>query len=206
MTAADPTSAATRASTTPPIVLALRQATRAHHDRVERGLPLVGGTPPLTRAEYRRVLEAFLGFHAPIEERLGALDWASIGFDFAPRRRAHLLREDLAALGVGDQVPICEAIPEVRRPVEGLGCLYVLEGSTLGGQVIRRHLAAQLDISPSTGGAFFNGHGAATGAFWRAFVDHLATVDSADERLVVDAACATFAALERWFSARGVLR
>ncbi len=49
-----------------------------------------------------------------------------------------------------------------------LGCLYVLEGATLGGQVISRHLA-KLGIGPENGGRFFNGYGARTGEMWKSF-------------------------------------
>lgn len=48
-----------------------------------------------------------------------------------------------------------------------LGTLYVLEGSTLGGQVLCRHLAHRLQLQPHQLG-YLTGHGRATGARWRA--------------------------------------
>jgi len=46
------------------------------------------------------------------------------------------------------------------------GSLYVLEGSTLGGQVIEAALAAQAG-SPASGLTYFNDRGRRTGALWR---------------------------------------
>lgn len=48
-----------------------------------------------------------------------------------------------------------------------LGMLYVLEGSTLGGQVLCRHLADRLQLQPHQL-RYLAGHGRATGARWRA--------------------------------------
>ena len=81
-----------------------------------------------------------------------------------------------------------------------LGCLYVIEGATLGGQVITRHLEKNLGITPESGGAFFAGYGAETGARWKEFC---ALLTAAAERVsgedeIVASANDTFATLGRW--------
>ena len=76
--------------------------------------------------------EAHLRQHA---EELGP------AWEIAERQRAHLI---LADLGVpADQLPLCPAMPPLATVPQLLGALYVLEGSTLGGQVLARQLVAQ---------------------------------------------------------------
>jgi heme oxygenase (biliverdin-IX-beta and delta-forming) len=79
----------------------------------------------------------------------------------------------MAALGVGAEeiarIPQCAELPELVTIPQVLGCLYVIEGATLGGQIITRHLQANLGITPETGGAFFAGYGVENGARWQAF-------------------------------------
>lgn len=50
-----------------------------------------------------------------------------------------------------------------------LGYAYVVEGSTLGGRVILKHLNQTLQLGEN-GTRFFAGYGAETGSFWKAFL------------------------------------
>jgi heme oxygenase len=108
-------------------------------------------------------------FHASLEAELDLLDWSALGIDFVSRRKTPLLEQDLRILGVPR--PSLEQRPYRRARTDlsfALGCLYVLEGATLGGRVISRHLAT-LGIGPANGGLFFNGYGARTGEMWQSF-------------------------------------
>lgn len=177
----------------------LRRETAEAHRRLEDGLGLAA--EDLTLGRYRGILEGFYTFLRPWEDRVEA----AVGDPAftAPRRRAHLLAEDLAHLGVDRQhlaaLPDCPGLPRIEGPAQAMGSLYVLEGSTLGGQVVARHVEQRLGLSDGQGYAFFNGHGRATGALWRGFLERLAAF-SAPERddAVVAAARDTFGALERW--------
>jgi heme oxygenase len=104
-----------------------------------------------------------------LEAELAAVDWSAIGIDFEARRKTPLLEEDLRFLHVA---PVSHASVDSYAPQPdpafALGCLYVLEGATLGGQFISRHLA-KLGIGPANGGLFFNSYGAKTGEMWKAF-------------------------------------
>jgi heme oxygenase len=105
---------------------------------------------------------------------------------------------DLHVLGLsaGAERP---ALPEVGDTDEALGRMYVLEGATLGGTFIDRHLAGLPQLSGVRLRAF-SPYGERTGAMWRAFRRttraHVAGAGDADR--VVDAACRTFAALVHW--------
>jgi heme oxygenase len=133
-------------------------------------------------------------FYSPMETHLAALDWSVVGIDFASRRKTPLLEQDLHVLGI----PFHEG-EDAKRPLDrtdihfALGCLYVLEGATLGGQVISRHLA-KLGIGPENGGLFFNGYGAKTGEMWKSFktsaTSYCVTEDQMSE--AINGAKATF--------------
>lgn len=177
---------------------ALRDATGAAHERLHE-VPAFHrlGAGVLTRAEYVALLRRLLGFHAALEDHLPA---ACHGLDLAARRRAGLLRADLAFLGADDRA----ARAPLRPPPDAawaMGALYVSEGSTLGGQ----HLARGLDhLLPEGGGgrAFLLGHGARHGAMWREFCGALeqAGEDPRDRAAIIAGAVATFAAFEAWFA------
>jgi len=89
-----------------------------------------------------------------------------------------------------------------------LGYLYVMEGSTLGGQLISRHFRQTLGIELATGGAYFHGYGEQTGARWKEtvqFLDAAPVVASNDPQVqaaFVDAAVGgandTFIHLREW--------
>jgi heme oxygenase len=189
------------------LLAALRAATRTVHERLEAALPLTD--PGLTLAAYRVIVEAFHGFYAPLEPRLAkAAELSAGGVPVGGREKRGRLRGDLLALGASDAsvdaLPLCAAVPDVTTPGAALGCLYVLEGATLGGRVIVRKLR-DLGLGPTTGAAFFDGYGVETGRMWASFCVQL--VASPWERAeTVAAAVATFVEFERWLRARGALR
>ena len=77
--------------------------------------------------------------------------------------------------------------------------MYVLEGSTLGGVFIDRHLAALPELAGVTVRSF-SPYGSETGAMWAAFSRATrARVDAGgDPDVMIDAAGATFRALAAW--------
>lgn len=186
----------------------LKIATRPNHEAMERD-PLSRSlfAPELSRDGYVHILQVYLGFYAPLEQALFSLpDWADLGFDIERRRKAGLLLRDLRALGDSTidaaDVPHCSDLPPISSIGEALGCMYVLEGATLGGQLIARQLRAAIGVGPTSGSAFFNSYGADLGPRWkefRALLEAQAATPAISEAIVATAA-ATFCAMERWFS------
>ena len=80
--------------------------------------------------------------------------------------------------------------------------MYVLEGATLGGQLLLRHLSRHFAAAPSPVGdfAFFRAYEDALGPMWRAFGAALvaATPDAPFADRVVHGARVTFEHFERW--------
>jgi heme oxygenase len=188
------------------ILASLREQTRAEHDAAERELGLVDATLSLPR--YRRRLEQFWGFYAPLEARLEACECAGpLDGLRARHRKSGWLAADLQALGLPrpDELPRCTSLPDLPGPAAMLGCSYVLEGATLGGQLIGRHVSARLGVSADRGGRFFHGYGDSTGAMWKAFTETVRSFvrTSGEETAIVAAALATFRSLRAWCGESG---
>ena len=126
-----------------PIGARLRAETRHQHAAVESTLAFL--VPDVRPAAYRAFLARWHGFHRVAEPRLDAWHVRARLLDWPPRRKLRLLEDDLRALGVGREqvrrLPVCPDVPAVGGTATALGVLYVVEGSTLGGAVLRRRLA-----------------------------------------------------------------
>jgi len=178
----------------------LRDETHGQHAALEAQLPLLDET--LTREVYGRLLGRFWGYYAPLEELvLDSMHALVLSLDYSTRLKTPLLEIDLKYLGLRTrELPRCLVLPALAEVPELLGCLYVIEGSTLGGQVITQRLAAHLALNGDAGGAFFGGYGAATGSHWREFGSFLTATALVLDRddAVVAGANATFRTLADW--------
>jgi heme oxygenase (biliverdin-IX-beta and delta-forming) len=198
---------------TPSSILSrLRLETRSEHEAVEQVLDLMSTS--LTRQGYRQRLQQFFGFYAPLEDALQARgNWTADiagGAQLSPATRSALasrltktahLRQDLGCFDVmTEDLPLCLNLPPLGSQAELLGCLYVLEGATLGGQMITRHVQSTLGITPDAGGSFFEGYGADTGKMWQSMRQLLLSgaPDTLSENTIVANAITTFACLRRW--------
>lgn len=182
----------------------LRGETRHEHDAIEAVLDIM--TPGLSIAAYRQQLSRFYGFYQPLEASLASLaDWSRVGLDLDVRRKSELLVADLDHLGVdaAGTLPVCHALPPLTSVAAGLGCLYVLEGATLGGQLISRHVKQTLNLDGLQGARFFNCYGDRTGTMWKTFRAALVAfaLTPAVEDELVASATATFKTLRHWCQA-----
>ena len=113
---------------------ALRAATAEEHKRVDAAFSRfdLGG-----EAGYRDFLLAQAEAFLPVEAALDKAGAEAVLPDWPLRRRGQLLRADLAALDVTAPEPF-SALPIVSGKAPMLGAVYVLEGSRLGGTVLKR--------------------------------------------------------------------
>lgn len=192
----------------PSILTRLRLETCSEHEAVEHMLDLMG---VLTDNTYRQRLVQFYGFYSPLEAALQTrcamqrggchLEDSQLAMLLPRLHKSLLLRQDLHHLGISIVgLAPCRALPPIQTPAQVLGCLYVLEGATLGGRMITQHVQATLGITPTTGGSFFDGYAGQTGRMWNAMRQTLlsAAVDIQSENAMVGSAVATFAALRNW--------
>ena len=150
----------------------LKAATSTRHAALEQRLPLLDAD--LSRTTYRHYVQRLFGFYDPLETQLLALPWwGAVGIDYVQRRKTPRLRYDLQCLGDTEAslaaLPRCAELPPMTSPAQLWGCLYVIEGATLGGQIIIKKLNLSLGLTAASGASFFDGYGAQTGSRWKAF-------------------------------------
>jgi heme oxygenase len=190
-------------STTTSVLEMIRNATRDRHGRLE-AMP---SQMRLLRddyrvAEYRSLLQRLYGFYDPLQSLLRTYAH-TVAWHERIAQRTLLLERDLHKLGTTpadlQDLARCEALPAVDTPDRALGCAYVLEGATLGGRVISKHLARVFRDRADAPYSFFSGDGERTAERFR---EWCATLDAtaADGQDVCRSACATFDAVSAWLA------
>ena len=166
----------------------LKQETHALHERLDTSI--AGKDPFATRERYAAFVEIQYRFYTAIEPLYRDGRLAGLIPGLAARSRLEAARCDLADLGrePPDVAPM--AIPEA----EGLGWLYVSEGSTLGAAFLLKAVEA-IGLSETHGARHLAAAPEGRGRHWRDFKDALNAVPlSAEEEAdVVAGANAAFA-------------
>jgi heme oxygenase len=121
------------------------------------------------------------------------------------RKKAHFIEEDLKALGITidkhrllKEVFFRDTYPDVYLAA---GALYVLEGSTLGGQIIVKHL--QKAMPPDfLNAAYFMGYQQRTGSIWKEFLQQFTALPQStqQEQQIITGAFTTFKIIDNLLS------
>ena len=178
----------------------LKSETAEVHARLERSIGLAR-----SQSEHERQLELFYGFVAAHEQWLAACVPVTDAIRSGRDKHAWLAADlkhfgrseaDIAAL------PRPEAPPAAHDSrLAALGAAYVVEGSTLGGQFVARHLEAALGLRAGSGYSYFLSYGAQVRERWREFREELQRASSTEnDEIIVRAARQCFERLERWFA------
>lgn len=115
----------------------LRQSTAAEHKRVD---DLFSRFDLGRRDGYGRFLLAQAAVFLPAEEELDRLGAGTVVRDWPDRRRSDLLKADLDELSITVPEPF-DLIRLFPDKASILGAIYVLEGSRLGGALLKRQVA-----------------------------------------------------------------
>jgi heme oxygenase len=138
-------------------------------------------------------------------KKLSDIDFQPLKIDLSSiERRRDWLVADLHALDTALPAPQPVGF-ELATSGYGFGCLYVLEGSALGGRVISKRVKQTLGLGPATGGAYFHGLGRQTARHWSEFLTTLNMIP-ANSAMGADAeagAIATFLAIRQAISQFG---
>jgi heme oxygenase len=144
----------------------LRASTRAVHVHAEETFELDRWLS--NRAAYADLLTLMWGFHAAAESALARIDgWEGLtpSIDLRQRRRAFRIEQDLDELGRPRPTWAGTDTLQLATIADGLGCLYVVEGSTLGGRVVAARARAAL--GPRLPTAFFADPSRNVGQDWK---------------------------------------
>lgn len=136
----------------PIAVQTLRRATAAAHDEVDA---IFSRADLTSAAGYRAFLSAQARAHLPVEAALETAGVERVIRDWPERRRAALLRADLEDLG---EAAGFGPAPTFADAAEVVGAAYVLEGSRLGGALLKRSVTDGLPTrfldAPARAGAW----------------------------------------------------
>lgn len=177
----------------------LKEQTKNNHDRLEKKLDIFEHL--VTVETYTELLKKMYFFYSPLEENL-----KTISKDLPPhyKVKAPLLKKDLQQLGVDLESLHSQQTPMTLKCSNGadaFGILYVLEGSTMGGQVIYHHLQKKLGLSAETGASFYFGYGSQTAQLWSVFknyINNYSVSHPAQSDRMLSKADETFVYLEKW--------
>lgn len=193
----------------------LRAETRQQHTATEAipfSTAILDGTLP--RAAYAAQLAAYLPVHRAVEAAVAAGRHPALAQVWTDDMlRTPLLEADLDELGATDEdarrartqaeeMASWVEILSATDPIAILGVLYVLEGSTLGGAILRRHLASAFALTDA-GLRYYSPYGTHPKPHWVAFGERMnaAMADDAHADRVVAAAAETFTRIGRILSA-----
>lgn len=151
--------------------------------------------------DYQHILKIFYGFFHPVELLISEHINPSILPDYTLRGASDKIANDLAMLNNVVPLPVSAAVPQIRNIPQAAGAMYVIEGSTLGGQVIARMIRENPGIQVSDDAlTFFRGHDDNTIPMWKTFQGFLNDrfTSEAQIREVTSAATETFSKMSEW--------
>jgi heme oxygenase len=184
----------------------LQDETKSLHEKIEQTFLLKKILlQKITLNDYHLLIQKFYGFITPCEALIDSLTCKSV---ITNRRKKTWLDQDLKALKISknnDTFPMCIDLPALYYYEQVLGYLYVIEGATLGGQVITKMLKTQLHITPDKGGRFFHGYGDKTKIMWNDFCLDLCTINHIElQNKIIQSASDTFKRLHEWMKSRDI--
>jgi heme oxygenase (biliverdin-IX-beta and delta-forming) len=170
----------------------LKSSTHDLHRRLDRASCMTRlMATDLSVQEYVEILKKLHALYTAIEQALLVAEqrW---GRSVAWQAKAGWLKNDLHALGEfsidtststhAEQVFLLRLISSNA----GLaGCLYVLEGSTLGGQMIAKRLRSTMGHQVTNALSFFDGYGVDTPSIWGANCARMTAVLNDNEKIFV---------------------
>ena len=170
----------------------LKEGTRVQHEEVEKQMyadEIFNKT--LTSAQYKQLIITNYIFHALLEDTISAALPQNIQsqIQIDKRRKLPALEADIKELQLSVPFDTEIPVPEIHNSNQALGVLYVMEGATLGGNVIVKHLKQ----TPGFNSVQFHYYGIyqeQTGPYWKSFTDCInqsVTDDNACVQSAVDA-------------------
>ncbi|WP_018611270.1 biliverdin-producing heme oxygenase [Segetibacter koreensis] len=150
--------------------------------------------------DYTNILTTFYGYFAPVENEIEKHITNTILPDIELRKRSSFIISDLRNLNYTRPLPVAGEIPLINSYLQAAGAMYVLEGSTMGGQHIVQMLIQKPALQERKDAmSFFKGYEEQNMLMWQIFKDHLDTnIHEKDVEEVVQSAIETFVLLDKW--------
>jgi heme oxygenase (biliverdin-IX-beta and delta-forming) len=124
----------------------------------------------------------------------------------ARRQKTNLLATDL--LLPAPEIDRLNVLPDsvfttyYTNPCAAWGGMYVLEGSTLGGQIITKHLQRILGEAITNKTHYFTPYKADTGSMWKTFLHHFSemAITKCNQEEIIKSAVQTFSLMNSWMT------
>lgn len=147
----------------------IRQSTRQAHQELDQQVyPLIQQIKDDN--SYVKMLETFYGYYKPVYGLLDMYLSNETVPDYTERRRPEAILNDINNFSERSEIALCSDVPVVSNISQALGAFYVLEGSTMGGQIISKKIAANLELNTNNGLSFFNSYGENNKNMWSNFL------------------------------------
>jgi heme oxygenase (biliverdin-IX-beta and delta-forming) len=185
----------------------LRAKTAGSHQLIEQNIASQQlMNPDVTVLQYGHYLKSLYSFVHGFEKMVFPLLNHYPALQLDKRKKSHLLQADLVMLNNREEL---ELLPDelfsthYRGVPAAFGGMYVLEGSTLGGQIISKHLSSTPGIAAGGSTAYFTAYAGQTGTMWKNFLQLLceAADTRANEEEIIESAINTFALMNSCLSA-----
>ena len=177
----------------------IKADTRKLHAEAEAVLiPRIKGIKTLE--DYNKLLASFFGFFNPLETLIGNFIHPGILPDIDKRRKSKSIIKSFGSETL-PTVATPQVLPEIDSLAQAFGAMYVLEGSTLGGKIIKRMMQANTALQLTEASLeFFDVYGDGTFEMWNHFrtvMDRLLTNET-DITIAAETAGNTFVKLKTW--------
>lgn len=178
----------------------LKSETLSNHQQLEKNL-ILKLKEMASLQDYLHILQIFYAYFGALEDQIDKYIGADQLSDYAARRKTLSIKEDILALnGIVPEKAMAADLPVIDDVLKAFGALYVIEGSTLGGQVISKMISKKLELATDEGLSFFRSYGEDTMAMWDSFKvvleSHANTQHEAD--VITRAANETFQKFKVW--------
>lgn len=183
------------------IIERLRQATKPVHAQLDHTVfPIIRTVRSVE--DYSRLLQIFYGFFKPMYDCLDIYLQKDKLTDYHTRRKPERILEDLFVLtGKHSDINLCIHVPVITNSAQAFGCMYVLEGSTMGGGILCKRIAENLGFADRHSLSFFHGYGENNLSMWSLFLQAMENpANEESEEELIDAAIATFKSFHKWIT------
>ncbi|OQP46839.1 hypothetical protein A4H97_04770 [Niastella yeongjuensis] len=167
---------------------AIKSATALAHAKTEKTL-IYQIKHIQTERQYGKLLSCLYAFYAPVEQLFEP--WVKpVLADYDERRKSNRLLQDLQIVGVTTPPTWYRRLPAINNLFAALGCFYVLEGSVLGGVIIKKIIQEQCKQLPENAFDFFSGYDQQNGMQWKKFLEQFDSLldDTAKQSAAITAA------------------
>jgi heme oxygenase len=181
----------------------LKFLTKSFHDSLETvPLSVELASATITKERYINYLKVLYAIHYKFENLIQNMEeWSSYDINPHKRSRLQLIKEDLTALDASTENILLEIDLHVNWsfPV-AVGVLYVLEGSTMGGQILSQRLSHLIGNDTLSATRYFQAYKDDTIILWSEYCDFLVQYgDDNPEKTseVILSACSMFLIMQQ---------